>query len=113
MDQLLDGGAIDADDFIPAVDQRVGGHGRWQRSLVGHDLKPLLLLNREAKNLADDLGLFVVQRHLAQAGGGDPLLALANFFGHGFPLDALGHFDGDDFFGDFVAVHADSLLLLS
>ena len=106
MDQLLDGGAVNADDLVPAIDQRVGGHSRRQRALVGHDLQPLLLFSAQAEHLAQGLGLGGRGRHLAQAKSSRPLFALPHFFGHIFPFDALGHFDGDDLFGNVVAVHA-------
>jgi hypothetical protein len=64
-------------------------------------LQPFDLIGAQAKNLADDLGLLGVKGHLAQAPGGDPLFGQTDFLGDIAPLDAFGHFGGDDFFGDF------------
>jgi hypothetical protein len=47
----------------------------------------------------------VVEGHLTQAAGGDPFLAQTPLFLAMSPISALWNFDGDDFFGDVVAVH--------
>jgi hypothetical protein len=50
-----------------------------------------------------------VQRHLAEASGGNPLFAQTDLVCYIAPLDALGNFGADDLFGDVHAVHKNSL----
>jgi hypothetical protein len=111
MDQFLDGGAVHADDFVPAVDQRIGRHGAWQRAFVRHDLQPRGFLVGEAEQLLRLVGLFAVEGHLAEQRGGGPFFTLSEFLGQIAPAQAFGDFGRDDFLRDLIAVHEVSPLV--
>ena len=109
MDEFLDRGAINAHDLVPAVNQRVGRHRGRQRPLVGHHLQPFLFFSGQAEQLAQGFGLCGRGRHLPQAQRRGPLFGLTHFFGNRLPGHAFGHFGGDDFFRDVVAIHVTNL----
>ncbi len=103
MNQFLDRSAIHADDFVPAVDQRIGRHRGLERSLVRHDLQPRDGLVRQPENLAGNLGLVLAEGHLAEARGRCPFLALADLPGNLTPLQALRDLGGNDHLRYFIA----------
>lgn len=109
MDECLEGGAVHIDQFVEAVDQRVGGHRGGQRALVGHDLELGDGFGRQVEHFADGLGLFGGEGHLAEQAGGDPFLAEADGLGEVGPLEALGNLAFDDEIGDVFAFHVSLL----
>lgn len=110
MDQFLDGGPVDADDLIPAINQRVGRHGCRQRPFVWHDLQPRDRLFRKIEQLARLLRLALGQRHLSKAGGGRPFLALADCLGNAGPFESLTDFGGNNHLRYLVAARNHGLL---
>src|ERR1700732_4471607 len=76
MNQFLDCGTINGDDFIPAVNQRIRGDSGRQRPFVGRDLEPGDRLVGKSENSADLFRLLLIERHLAKAPGRRPFLAL-------------------------------------
>jgi len=102
---LTTGGAVDVDELVEAIDQRIGGHRGRQRPLVGHLLQEEHRLLGQIEQLTYGLGLFLGHLHLAQAGGGRPLLALADRLRDRGPLDARFHLAKDDEVGDVLALH--------
>ena len=75
MNQFLDCGTINGDDFVPAVNQRIGGDTGRQRPLVGRDLEPGDRLVGKSEDSADLFCLLLIERHLAKAPGRRPFLA--------------------------------------
>src|ERR1700738_2686300 len=76
MNQFLDCGTINGDDFVPAVNQRIGGDGGRWRPFVGRDLEPGDRLVGKSEDSADLFRLLLIERHLAKAPGCRPFLAL-------------------------------------
>src|SRR5690606_8687785 len=103
VNQLLDGGAVHADDFVPAVDEWISGHGGGQCTFVGHDLQPGHRLVGQFEQVTQRLGLGLVEGHLAQTAGGDKLLRQPHHLGNLLPFKALAHLAGDDQTGNFFA----------
>ncbi len=111
VDQLLEGRAVNVDELVEAVDQRIGRHGGGQCAFVRHHLQQLHGRGVEVEQRANHSGLFGTEGHLAQASGGHPLLALAHGLGHVRPVQAFGNLGSDDGLGHVVAIHGSSLLL--
>ena len=86
VNEFLDGAAIDTHQFVEAIDEGIGWHGRGQRALVGDDLQQVHRLVGQVEHRPDLFGLLSGQCHLAQQGGGCPLLALAGGLGELRPL---------------------------
>ena len=105
LDQALDGGPVDLDQFVEAVDEGVGGDGLSEAAAVGRHGQPLGFLVREVEDGGGGLRLGFVHGHLAEQRAGRPLLGIAHFLGDFGPGQALGQLGGDDLFGDFGSVH--------
>src|SRR5690606_12821546 len=103
VNQLLDGGAVHADDFVPAVDEGIGGHGGGQCTFVGHDLQPGHRLVGQFEQVTQRLGLGLVEGHLDQTVGVDNLRRLPHDLGNLLPSTAPARIAGDDPPGNFFA----------
>ncbi|MNR13919.1 hypothetical protein D3C85_1303570 [compost metagenome] len=103
MDEFFDGGAVDIDQFVPAVDQRICRYGSGQRSFVGHDLQPRYRFIREAQDFADGFSLSFIESHLTQASCCSPFFGHAHGLGNLTPLEAFTNFRRNNQFRDFFA----------